>query len=615
MNIIKKFIKQIPETPGVYKMLDSNGKVLYIGKAYNLQKRVKNYTKITNHTNRITCMINQTSNVEFIATCTEVEALLLEANMIKNLKPQFNILLRDDKFFPYIMITDDHKFPALYKHRGPQIRKGSYFGPFASVDAVEKTVSALQRAFFIRNCNDNIFECRTRPCLLFQIKRCSGPCTGEISAEKYIKLVNEAKDFLSGYNQNIKEKIAYEMNQATKIEDFETAIKHRDRIAALSLIQNHSDFNTETTDFFSIYRDKNTACIQTVFFRFGQNRGSNAFFLKTDPQLSNAQIIKSFLTQFYDDKPCPKNILLSEEVEESKLLEKSFTKKYGHKVKINVPNRGEKKKIIIQALVNAREYHSQKITTEIFHKQSIKDFAIKFSLKKTPKRIEIYDNSHVMGCSAVGCMVVAGDNGFIKNQYQKFNLNPNDVSTKDDCAMMRFLLERRFSKLLKNKINHNIEKNEYSFPSWPDVVIIDGGKGQLSAAYSLLKKLGIENRFKVISIAKGKQRNDRQERFFIEDGKEIVLSMRDPVLYLMQRLRDEAHRFAITSHRKRRKKLTYSPLDEIDGIGKTRKYSLLQSFGTIRMISRASPETLALTEGISKKIADKIYRYFHRNNI
>nr|WP_240532018.1 excinuclease ABC subunit UvrC [Candidatus Liberibacter americanus] len=596
-------------------MLDSNGKVLYIGKAYNLQKRVKNYTKITNHTNRITCMINQTSNVEFIATCTEVEALLLEANMIKNLKPQFNILLRDDKFFPYIMITDDHKFPALYKHRGPQIRKGSYFGPFASVDAVEKTVSALQRAFFIRNCNDNIFECRTRPCLLFQIKRCSGPCTGEISAEKYIKLVNEAKDFLSGYNQNIKEKIAYEMNQATKIEDFETAIKHRDRIAALSLIQNHSDFNTETTDFFSIYRDKNTACIQTVFFRFGQNRGSNAFFLKTDPQLSNAQIIKSFLTQFYDDKPCPKNILLSEEVEESKLLEKSFTKKYGHKVKINVPNRGEKKKIIIQALVNAREYHSQKITTEIFHKQSIKDFAIKFSLKKTPKRIEIYDNSHVMGCSAVGCMVVAGDNGFIKNQYQKFNLNPNDVSTKDDCAMMRFLLERRFSKLLKNKINHNIEKNEYSFPSWPDVVIIDGGKGQLSAAYSLLKKLGIENRFKVISIAKGKQRNDRQERFFIEDGKEIVLSMRDPVLYLMQRLRDEAHRFAITSHRKRRKKLTYSPLDEIDGIGKTRKYSLLQSFGTIRMISRASPETLALTEGISKKIADKIYRYFHRNNI
>ncbi|CAL9914217.1 UvrABC system protein C [Candidatus Liberibacter solanacearum] len=615
MNIIAQMSKQIPEYPGVYQMLDAAGKVLYVGKAYNLQKRVKSYTQLNNHTHRIMCMINQTRDLNFTTTRTEVEALLLEASMIKRLKPRFNILLRDDKSFPYIIITDEHKIPSLYKHRGPPVMKGSYFGPFASVDAVEKTINSLQRAFFLRSCSDNIFGCRTRPCLLFQIKRCSGPCTGEISAEKYMEFVYEAKDFLSGRNHDLKRKIAQKMNKATLEEDYESAIIHRDRLVALSHIQNHSESINETMDCFSLYHDKNIACIQTFFFRFGQNRGSYTFFLKTDPQSTNAQIFSYFLRQFYEDKPCPESILLSEKAEESQLLEISFCEKYGHKVKITIPKQGEKKKIIEQALINARNSHAQKISLEISHQAMIKDFAEKFALPYIPKRIEIYDNSHVMGCSAVGCMVVAGESGLVKNQYRKFNLHPDDVKTQDDCAMMRVVLERRFSQLIKNEANSNFPptKQEYSFPSWPDVVILDGGRGQLSAAQSVLKKLNIENRITIISIAKGHQRNAGMEKFFVENGKELMLHMRDPVLYFVQKLRDEAHRFAVTTHRKRRKKASYNPLEEINGIGPLRKRSLLQSFGTVKMISRSSPETLASTEGISKKIACKIYTHFHKN--
>ncbi|MBY7648910.1 MAG: excinuclease ABC subunit C [Candidatus Liberibacter europaeus] len=617
MNTIEKFIKKMPASPGVYKMLDANGKILYIGKAYNLQKRVRSYTQLKNHTQRIMYMISQTKNVEFVTTRTETEALLLEAHMIKSLKPRFNILLSDDKYFPYILITDDHKVPALYKHRGPPVRTGSYFGPFASVDAVEKTINSLQRVFFLRNCPDSTFGCRTRPCLLFQIKKCSGPCTGEISVEKYMDLVSDAKDFLSGRNQHlIKEKIAHDMNQATIKEDFESAITHRDRLEALSHIQNHSEFNDEIMDFFAIYQDKNIACIQTIFFRFGQHRGARIFFLKTYSQLNNAQILKSFLIQFYDDKPCPKNILLSETVDEAKLLETSLTKKSGHRVKITIPHRGEKRKIIEQALVNANKAHSQKIANEIFNTQVIKDFAEKFALPRIPKRIEIYDNSHIMGCSAVGCMVVSGENGFMKNQYRKFNFNLHDINTKDDCAMMRMLLTRRLSQLIKNKAHDDCDqtKEDISFSSWPDVIIVDGGKGQLSVAHSILRQLKIDNHIKIISIAKGPQRNAGREKFFIDNGKELVLSMRDPVLYFIQRLRDEAHRFAITAHRTRRKKIAYNhPLDEIGGIGPMRKRSLLQSFGTIKMISRASPEVLTSTEGISKKTATKIYNHFHSN--
>ncbi|AKK20308.1 excinuclease ABC subunit UvrC [Candidatus Liberibacter africanus] len=615
MDIIQTISKQIPKCPGVYQMLDAAGKVLYVGKAYNLQKRIKNYAQRKNHTNRIMHMISKIKNIQVTITRTESEALLLEASMIKRLKPRFNILLRDDKSFPYILITDKQKIPALYKHRFPPIIKGSYFGPFASVDAVEKTIDSLQRAFFLRSCPDSIFGCRSRPCLLFQIKRCSGPCTGEISAEKYMEFVNETKEFLSGRNHDLKEKISSQMNQATIHEDYESAIIYRDRLVALSHIQNHSDFDYKTMDFFSIYHDKNIACIQTFFFRFGQNRGTCTFFLKTDPQSTNANILSHFLRQFYEDKPCPENILLSEEVEESQLLEMSFFKKYGHKVKITVPKRGEKRKIIEQAFINARKSHSQKLSSEISHITIMKDFAQKFALPHIPKRIEIYDNSHIMGHSAVGCMVVVGENGFIKNQYRKFNFSPDDIKTQDDCAMMHMVLEKRFSLLIKNEksLSFCSKKNEYSFPSWPDVVILDGGKGQFSAAQNVFKKLNIENRVTVISIAKGEERNAGMEKFFIENGKELMLHTRDPVLYFVQRLRDEAHRFAITTHRRRRKKAAYNPLDVINGIGPLRKRVLLQSFGTVKMISRSSPETLASIKGISKKIACKIYSHFHKN--
>ncbi|MBA5723664.1 excinuclease ABC subunit UvrC [Candidatus Liberibacter sp.] len=615
-KVITQLIKQIPKSPGIYRMLDSTGTVLYVGKAYNLQKRITSYAQQKNHTKRIMCMINKITNVEFVTTQTEIEALLLEANLIKRLQPRFNVLLRDDKSFPYILITDRQEIPALYKHRGPPLRKGSYFGPFASVDAVEKTLTVLQRAFFLRNCSDNTFRSRTRPCLLFQIKRCSGPCTGEINAAKYATSVREAKKFLSGHNQNLKDKISHDMNKAALQEDFESAIIHRDRLAALSHIQNHSEFSTDTTDCFSLYHKKNLACIQTVFFRFGQNWGTRIFFLKTDPQLSNAKILSCFLTQFYDDKPCPKNIILSEDVEESKLLEASFSQKHGHKVTITVPQRGKKKKIIEQALINAREAHLYKIAEETSQKQLMNDFSEKFSLSHIPKRIEIYDNSHMMGCSPVGSMVVVGTNGFMKNQYRKYNLCSHNINPGDDCAMMGTMLERRFLRLIKKteKPGFCQQEKEYSFPSWPDVVILDGGKGQLSAAHNVFKKLGIEDRITVISVAKGPKRNAGLERFFTGSGKEFMLPIRDPVLHFIQRLRDEAHRFAITAHRKRRrKKLSYSPLDEIDGIGSLRKRSLLQSFGTVKMISRASPEVLASTDGISKKMAHKIYIHFHKN--
>ncbi|MEG8099207.1 excinuclease ABC subunit UvrC [Candidatus Liberibacter brunswickensis] len=616
MNIIQTLSKEMPECPGIYQMLDATGKVLYIGKAYNLKKRIKNYMQLKNHTRRIMHMISQIQNIQFTITKTESEALLLEAIMIKRLKPRFNILLRDDKSFPYILITDEHKIPALYKHRGAPVLKGSYFGPFASVEAVDKTISALQRSFFLRNCSDSVFGCRSRPCLLFQIKRCSGPCTGEISSEEYMELVHKTKEFLSGRNNNIKEEISFQMNQASLKEDYETAILHRDRLVALSNIQNHRDLNCNTTmDYFSIYHDRNIACIQAFFFRFGQNRGTCTFFLKTDSESTNSQILSHFLRQFYEDKPCPENILLSEEADEITLLEISLSKKYGYKIKITIPKQGEKRKIIEQSLINARKSHSQKLNEEISTQIAMKDFAKKFSLPCIPKRIEIYDNSHVMGYSAVGCMVVAGENGFVQNQYQKFIFNQEDIKTQDDCAMIRVVLERRFSSLIKNKENltFKYKECEYSFPSWPDVVILDGGKGQLSAANSVFKKLNIENRIKVISIAKGKNRNAGMEKFFVENGRELMLHMRDPVLYFIQRLRDEAHRFAVTAHRKRRKKATYNPLDEINGIGSLRKRLLLQSFGTVKMISRSSPEVLASIKGISKKIAYKIYNHFHKN--
>ncbi|AGA65144.1 Excinuclease ABC subunit C [Liberibacter crescens BT-1] len=621
-GIISKFVKNLTNSPGVYRMLDKDGHVLYVGKARNLQKRVASYTQNKGHSIRIKNMINQTANMEFITTHTEVEALLLEANLIKQLRPRFNVLMRDDKSFPYILITEGGKTAsALYKHRGAHLKKGDYFGPFASTSAVERTINSLQRAFLLRTCSDSVFNCRTRPCLLFQIKRCSGPCTQEISNEEYEKLVNEAKSFLSGHSKNIKKEIACAMNKAANQENFESAAMYRDRLAALSYIQNHHDISIdthETTDVFALYHEGGISCIQVFFFRFKQNWGNRTYFLKGDTQLSKAQVLSSFLTQFYDDKTCPQNILLSDNIEDIDLLKAAFYYKSGHKVKIIVPHQGKKRELVEQALMNSREAHKQKFAEETLQKQLLENFSKTFSLTYIPKRIEIYDNSHIMGSNAVGVVVVAGVEGFIKNQYRKFNICLNDINPGDDCGMMREVIKRRFQRLMKEtpKFNSSAQSNNnISFPKWPDVLIIDGGQGQVNAVYSTLKDLGIQDYLTVIGIAKGPNRNAGFDRFFTQQKKYFVLAPRSAVLYFIQRLRDEAHRFAITTHRTNRKKgLIHSPLNDIPNIGPSRKHALLQYFGTIKEISNATPDDLAAVNGISKKIAHKIHSYFHKSD-
>ena len=619
-EVIQAFVRRLPNAPGVYRMLNAAGDVLYVGKARSLKKRVSNYAQGRVHSNRIARMVRETTTMEFVTTRTETEALLLEANLIKRLRPRFNVLLRDDKSFPYILITGDHAAPAIFKHRGAHSRKGDYFGPFASAGAVGRTINALQRAFLIRTCSDNVFDSRTRPCLLYQIKRCSGPCTGEIGEADYAELVQEAKDFLSGKSQKVKAAIASAMQEASGDLDFERAAIYRDRLAALSHVQSHQGINPQTVDeadVFAIHSEGGISCIQVFFFRTGQNWGNRAYFPKADPSLTPAEILGAFLSQFYDDKPCPKQVLLSETVEDQALLADALGIKAGHKVAVSVPQRGEKKDLVDHVLANAREAHGRRLAETASQGRLLKGLAETFGLSRVPRRIEVYDNSHIMGTNAVGAMIVAGADGFVKNQYRKFNIRSEEITPGDDFGMMREVMERRFKRLLKEHGQPGDdtepgEDGERPFPAWPDLILIDGGQGQMSAVRTILADLGIAEGVTAIGVAKGMDREAGRERFFMQDRQPFTLPPRDPVLYFLQRLRDEAHRFAIGSHRARRKKeMVKNPLDEIGGIGPARKRALLHHFGTAKAVSRAAVEDLLAVEGISRSTAQLIYDHFH----
>jgi excinuclease ABC subunit C len=620
-ELIQVFVKRLPNSPGVYRMFNAAGDVLYVGKARSLKKRVTNYAQGRGHSNRITQMIRQTANMEFVTTRTETEALLLEANLIKRLRPRFNVLLRDDKSFPYILVTADTRAPAIFKHRGARSRKGDYFGPFASAGAVGRTINSLQRAFLLRTCTDSVFESRTRPCLLYQIKRCSGPCTHEISDSGYVELVQEARDFLSGKSQKVKAHMAEAMNAAAEDLDFERAAVYRDRLAALSHVQSHQGINpagVEEADIFAIHHEGGVSCIQVFFFRTGQNWGNRAYFPKADPQLSGAEVLNAFLAQFYDDKPCPRQILLSETVEEMDLLSQALSERSNYRVTISVPQRGEKKDLVDHVVANAREAHGRKLAETASQSRLLDGFAATFKLPYVPRRIEIYDNSHIMGTNAVGGMVVAGPEGFVKGQYRKFNIKSTDITPGDDFGMMKEVMTRRFARLIKEEglpdrnADTSADAADLPFPAWPDVILIDGGQGQMTAVRAILEELGITDQVVAIGVAKGADREAGRERFFMRGIPDFSLPPRDPVLYFVQRLRDEAHRFAIGSHRARRKKeMVKNPLDEIGGIGPTRKRALLQHFGTAKAVSRAAMSDLMAVDGISETVARIVYNHFH----
>lgn len=617
--LIQEFVKNLPNKPGVYRMFDKEGNVLYVGKARNLKKRVSNYARGHGHNNRIARMIRATHYMEFVVTSTETEALLLEANLIKRLRPRFNVLLRDDKSFPYIIITRDTRAPAIYKHRGARSRKGDYFGPFASAGAVTRTINAMQRAFLLRTCTDSVMESRTRPCLLYQIKRCSAPCTYEISDADYMKLVDEAEAFLSGKSQAIQDNMAKIMREAADTLDFERAAVYRDRLSALSHIQGHQEINPQTideADVFAIAQQGGMTCIQVFFFRTGQNWGNRSYFPKADPSISTSEVLGAFLAQFYDDKPVPKLILLSEHVEEEELLTSALSEKAGRKVTISVPQRGERKALAEHALTNAREALGRRLAETSTQDKLLQGIAETFGLKKVPRRIEVYDNSHIMGTNAVGGMIVAGRDGFIKNQYRKFNIRSTDITPGDDFGMMKEVIDRRFKRLIKD---HGLSApqgddadNDDSFPAWPDIILIDGGEGQMTVVHQMLKELGIDNVVTAIGVAKGVDREAGRERFFISGRAPFMLPPRDPVLYFLERLRDEAHRFAIGTHRiKRKKEMMKNPLDEVEGIGPARKRALLGHFGTAKAVAGAAVEDLMKVEGISATTAQQIHDHFN----
>ena len=613
---IENAVRLAPTSPGVYRMLNAASDVLYVGKAKNVRKRLSSYARVNAPLPaRILRMIAATVTVEIVSTTTETEALLLEANLIKQLRPRFNVQLRDDKSFPYILITGDHWAPQILKHRGAQSRPGRYFGPFASAGAVGRTITALQRAFLIRSCTDGFFESRTRPCLLHQIRRCSGPCTGEIDFPGYTELVREASDFLSGRSHLVKQELAGEMEKASNELEFETAALYRDRLAALSAIQSQQGINPRTVeeaDVFAIHQEGGYSCVEVFFFRTGQNWGNRAYFPRAEKSFTPEEVLGSFLAQFYDDKPPPKLILLSHEIEESALLADALAVKAGFKVEVSTPKRGEKKELIAHALTNAREALGRKLSDTATQSRLLQGMATTLGLPQPPRRIEVYDNSHIQGTNAVGAMIVAGPDGFIKNQYRKFNIKSEGLTPGDDYAMMREVLERRFKRLLKPPEGDAAKPaDDDSFPQWPDLVIIDGGRGQLNAVREIFEGLGL-TQVSLMAVAKGPDRDAGRETLFMPDREAIKLEPRDPVLYFIQRLRDEAHRFVIGSHRKLRKKdIREAGLQEIPGIGPSRKRALLHHFGTLKEIERASIADLGKVPGVSAESARKIFEFFH----
>jgi excinuclease ABC subunit C len=668
-EVIKRFWATLPNSPGVYRMIDAKGDVLYIGKARSLKARVGSYARGQAHSNRLARMIADTASMEFVTTATETEALLLEANLIKQLKPRYNVLLRDDKSFPYILLTADHEAPQVVKHRGARTRPGHYFGPFANVWAVNRTLNALQRAFLLRSCNDSYYENRTRPCLLFQIKRCSGPCTKEIAIPEYQTLVAEARAFLSGKSNAVKDRLAAEMNAAAENLEFERAARYRDRLAALSAVQATQGINTqdlEEADVFALDEQAGQFCVEVFFFRNWQNWGNRAYFPKAHKSMPPGEVLASFLAQFYDDKPAPKVILVSHEIEDAELLAAALSTKAEARVEIHVPKRGERKTLVDYALRNAKEALGRRLADTSSQQKLLASLGQAFGLEKPPRRIDVFDNSHIMGTNAVGAMIVAGPAGLMKQHYRTFNIKSEELAPGDDYGMMKEVLRRRFSRLAKEAPRdcpspsrggegvgadgraadlgvvapaagaaHPLspegfmparptptrqkggdqkggeQQGEGEFPPWPDLVLIDGGKGQLEAARQALAEISVAD-VPLVAIAKGRDRDAGRETFFLPDKPPIKLPPRDPALYFVQRLRDEAHRFAIGAHRaKRKREMAKGPLDEIPGIGPTRKRALLHHFGTVKAIQRASYEDLVKTPGVNAATARAVYDFFH----
>ena len=603
--VIARHAKTAPAGPGVYRMIDAEGQVLYVGKARHLKKRVQSYARAGSHNNRIVRMIADTASMEFVTTATEIEALLLEANLIKRLKPRYNVVLRDDKSFPFILITRDHPVPQILKHRGARNRKGDYFGPFASAGAVGRTINTLQRAFLLRSCSDAYYESRLRPCLLYQIKRCSAPCTSEISEEGYAALVDEASRFLTGESDEVKRRLHALMDEASLRQDYERAASFRDRLTALSHIQSRQGINPKTVkeaDVFAAHQEAGQTCIQVFFFRTGNNWGNRAYYPRADKSLPVEEVLEPFVAQFYDDKPPPKLILLSHEIPGRRLLADALSMRAGHKIGVSTPQRGEKHELVTHALTNAREALARRLAESSSQAAILAKLAQLLELDEPPERIEVFDNSHISGSNPVGAMIVAGPEGFIKGQYRKFNIRSEDIAPGDDYTMMREMLTRRFSKLAKDPVTGWVA---------PDLVLIDGGPGQLSTAHTVLDELGLTD-IKVAAIAKGPDRNAGRERIYLRGRETMILEPRDPVLYCLQKLRDEAHRFAIGAHRARRKKaIGISPLDEVPGIGPARKRALLQHFGSAKAVSRAGMADLAGVGGISAQMAKAIYDHFH----
>ena len=691
VEAIRKHWKHAPVGPGVYRMIAADGEVLYVGKAKSVRKRIASYMRGEGHTNRIARMIALTCSMVFVSTATEPEALLLETNLIKQLKPRFNVLMRDDKSFPYILLTRDHVAPQIAKHRGARNRKGDYFGPFASAQAVGRTLNALQRAFLLRTCADSYYENRTRPCLLYQIKRCAGPCTGEISHTDYGELVREAHDFLSGKSRAVRDLLAREMSEAADKLDFERAARLRDRIAALSAIQGSQGINprsVEEADVFAIAEEAGQFCVEIFFFRTGQNWGNRAYFPRADKSLSKAEVLGAFVAQFYDERPAPSLVLLNEDVEGRDVLSAALSTRAGRKVDVAAPQRGEKRELVEQAAANARQTLSRKLAEAASQEKLLAALGQAFGVERPIRRVEVYDNSHIMGTNAIGAMIVAGRNGFMKTHYRTFNIKSVDLTPGDDFGMMREVLRRRFARLAKEEggipnphpeelAQASVSKDGDSpdasrrvlsdapqhegavdesgvdeasgltlvpdpapaiadvgivaevassgppsgekedapdpdaFPSRPDLVVIDGGKGQFEAARAAMAEVGATD-IPVVSIAKGADRDSGREMFFVAGREPFRMAPRDPALYFVQRLRDEAHRFAIGTHRARRKKeFTRSPLDEIAGVGPARKRALLAAFGTAKAVSQAALADLEKTPGVNAATARLVYAHFH----
>ena len=605
-DLIADYLMRLDGSPGVYRMLDSENRVLYVGKARNLKIRVASYARPQGHSARISRMINETSSMMFLTTKTETEALLLEQNLIKQLKPKYNVLLRDDKSFPNILVSHEHGFPQIKKHRGAKKEKGNYYGPFASAGAVNRTLNQLQRFFLLRDCSDSQFEARTRPCLQYQIKRCCAPCVGYVKAEEYATLVRDAERFLDGKSTHIQAELAQDMQTASDNMEFERAGALRDRIKAMTQVQTSQGINPQgvpEADVIALHMEAGQACVQVFFIRGNQNWGNRDYYPRVVGDVSITEVMQAFVGQFYSDREPPRMVLLSDAIEDPDLMVEALTGKLGRKVEIAVPLRGEKLELVAGAKRNARESLARRMSESASQIKLLKGLAEAFDLPEPPRRIEVYDNSHIQGTNAVGGMIVAGPEGMLKSQYRKFNIKGDDITPGDDFGMMKEVLGRRFKRLLK-------EDPERKSEAWPDLLLIDGGAGQVSAVRDILREWGVDD-IAMIGVAKGVDRDAGKEEFYRTGKPVMALRHNDPVLYFVQRLRDEAHRFAIGTHRAKRAKANMkNPLDDIDGIGPKRKKALLVHFGSAKAVTRANLVDLKAVEGVSDAMAEIIYNHF-----